>query len=349
MTDFIRAMRRMLLEVEGKRGRPMLLAARVPETLAGCHFDGLDVQTWTGERLLDIFVLGCRSLAADVYAFRRITAGGPIKVYVSLDDHHSSDGYNWAPIEVFRGAFSNWYRQGADGVQAFNFNYAPHAAARRLGLRGAPHFAEPERTHRQAFQEMGDPAALRHKDKTFVLQRRGGGHGPTVVPNPEDWSTPRYWYANSNMLAPLPAALAGDGKADTLLKLFVGDDVNAEAKHIASITMRVLLNDPATRSLPADAKIDQTVIRHFRRRDFLRNSPPTKAIEDRFELRLNNAPLGRPIVEAGWLVFENARPTLFAVGDNLLGLRLRERLPRSHEPVLVEKLEVHVRYRQPSE
>jgi len=60
-----------------------------------------------------------------------------------------------------------------------------------------------------------------------VLQRRGGGHGPTVIPNPEDWSTPRYYFNNSNMLAPLSALLDPEDKVDALLTLEVGDDVNA--------------------------------------------------------------------------------------------------------------------------
>ena len=38
LTDFIRATRAMLLEVERKRGRPFLLAARVPENLEGLSF-----------------------------------------------------------------------------------------------------------------------------------------------------------------------------------------------------------------------------------------------------------------------------------------------------------------------
>ena len=42
-------------------GRPLLLAARLPESVAGCRIDGIDIETWTHERLLDIIVLGCRS------------------------------------------------------------------------------------------------------------------------------------------------------------------------------------------------------------------------------------------------------------------------------------------------
>ena len=57
------------------------------------------------EQLVDVIVLECRSLEVDVADFRRITAGAHIKLYPCLDDHHASDGYYNAPIEVLRGRF----------------------------------------------------------------------------------------------------------------------------------------------------------------------------------------------------------------------------------------------------
>ena len=132
LTDFIRATRAMLQEVARKRGRPLLLAARIPENLEGCHFDGIDAETWAQEELLDIFVMGCRSFDVDIPAFRRITEGTNIKLYPCIDDHHASDGYQWPPIEVMRGVTANWYQQGADGVQTFNFAHAtPEGTDRR--------------------------------------------------------------------------------------------------------------------------------------------------------------------------------------------------------------------------
>ena len=61
LTDLIRRIRMMTLEVERRRGRAFLIAARVPENLVGCHFDGLDVGTWIREQLVDILTLGCRN------------------------------------------------------------------------------------------------------------------------------------------------------------------------------------------------------------------------------------------------------------------------------------------------
>ena len=47
-------------------------------------------------------------------------------------------------------------------------------------------------------------------------------------------------------LAPdLPTPLANDGKVDTLLKLQVGDDVNTDTEKMKSITLKMLLSDPA--------------------------------------------------------------------------------------------------------
>ena len=64
-----------------KRGRPLLLAARVPEDLIGCHFDGMDVETWVRDFLVDILVVGTRTANADIAAFRHMVKGTPIKIY----------------------------------------------------------------------------------------------------------------------------------------------------------------------------------------------------------------------------------------------------------------------------
>ena len=79
VTELMRMARRMLLEVARRRGRPILLAAKVPRNLAGCRVDGLDVETWARQRLVDIFTLGSRSMDVDVGGVRRITAGSDIR------------------------------------------------------------------------------------------------------------------------------------------------------------------------------------------------------------------------------------------------------------------------------
>ena len=351
LTDFIRATRAMLLEVGRKRGRPFLLAVRIPENLEGCHFDGIDAETWAQEELLDIFVMGCRSFDVDIPAFRRITEGTNIKLYPCIDDHHASDGYQWPPIEVMRGVAANWYQQGADGVQTFNFAHATPEETDRL--LGQMYLEKGWGTHRQAYQEIGDSDALKHKNKIFVVQRRGGGHGTTVIPNPEDWSTPRFMYFNTNMFGQLPAPLDNDGKVDTLLTIAVADDASAEADRVDQITLRLLLSDPEAENLPDDERLQQVTVATIGHPDTLQNNPAAKGIEDQIEVRVNNILLETPKIEEGWLVFA-VQPKFLAVGDNLVGVRVSgsgKGIPapmRSTEvqhQILIEKLEVHLKYR----
>ena len=342
LTDFIRATREMLLEVARKRGRPLLLAARVPENLEGCHFDGIDAETWAQEELLDIFVMGCRSFDVDIPAFRRITAGTNIKLYPCIDDHHASDGYQWPPIEVMRGVAANWYQQGADGIETFNFAHAtPEGTDRTVGQM---YLEKGWGTHRQAYHEIGDSNALKHKDKIFVVQRRGGGHGTTVIPNPEDWSTPRFMYFNTNMFGSLPAPLDNDGVVDTLLTIAVADDVAAEADRVDQIALRLLLSDLEAESLPEDRRLQPVTVATIGHPGTLQNIPAAKGIEDQIEVRVNNILLGTPAAEEGWLVFA-VQPKFLAVGDNLVGVRVTERPTEVRHQILIEKLEVHIEYR----
>ena len=342
LTDFIRATRAMLLEVGRKRGRPLLLAARIPENLEGCHFDGIDAETWAREELLDIFVMGCRSFDVDIPAFRRITEGTNIKLYPCIDDHHASDGYQWPPIEVMRGVAANWYHQGADGVQTFNFAHATPEGTDRL--LGQMYLEKGWATHRQAYHEIGDADGLKQKNKIFVVQRRGGGHGTIVIPNPEDWSTPRFMYFNTNMFGQLPAPLDNDGKVDTLLTIGVADDVAAAADRIDQITLRLLLSDPEAENLPDDQRLQPVTVATIGHPGTLENTRAAKGIEGQIEVRINNILLGTPRIEEGWLVFAVQSKSL-AVGDNLVGVRVTERPADAQHQILIEKLEVHLEYR----
>ena len=103
LTELVRTVRRMLLQVGQQRGRPYLLAAKVPQNLAGCRIDGFDVEVWARENLVDIFTLGSRSIDVDLAAFRTITAGRDIKLQPCFDDHHTTDGYRYPPIEILAG------------------------------------------------------------------------------------------------------------------------------------------------------------------------------------------------------------------------------------------------------
>ena len=345
LTDFMRQVRVSLLQVERRRGRPFLLAARVPENLMGCHFDGLDVEAWARQRIVDIFVVGVRSSNVDIADFRRITSGTGIKIYPSFDDHHSSDGYHEPSIRVWRGVAANWWRQGVDGIHTFNLIFPSPKVAAALNFTGG-YSSRPERweRQRQVFRDIGSRETLRGKDKIFYVERRGGGHGPTVFPNPEDWSTPRHMYFNTNMFAPLPVPLDDEGKADTLLTLYVGDDVASAPGGVDAMTLRLLLSDPVAKDLPSHRRLETTLVAVFGHGlSTLKNLPAARGIEKDIEVRVNNLLLKEARVEGGWLVFD-VDPLQFAVGDNLVGVRVKGRRPDLRDQLIIEKLELHVDY-----
>ena len=114
MTDFVRQVRLMLQEVAKKRGRPFLLSVRVADTVPGCHFDGLDVETWVRQNLVDMIVIGTRSIQVDLPGFREVTKGSHVKLYPCTDQHHSPDGYHSLGIEYLRGLAASGRRRGGD-------------------------------------------------------------------------------------------------------------------------------------------------------------------------------------------------------------------------------------------
>lgn len=330
LTGFMRDIRAALLEIEKKRGRPLLVAARVPEDLMGCHFDGMDVETWARDFLVDIFVVGTRTADADISTFRRITRGTPIKVYPSFDDHHSTDGYREPDLEVWRGVCANWWRQNPDGMHTFNLMVSSPQSAENLDLSPSPRW----QTQRKIFSEIGSPETLKGVDKVFFIERRGGGHAEYVVPSPSNWNTPRHMYFQTNMLAALPAVLEDDGKEDTLLTLNVADDVNAASAEIDQITLRIAISDAAGEALSLDERLEM--------------------LGSRVEVRMNNILLDTPHVETveatkanpftNWLIFSVA-PRYVTVGANLVGVRLSQRPAAILGRIQIEKLELHVRYR----
>ena len=316
LTELMRAVRKMTLEIAVARGRPLLVGARVPENLIGCHFDGLDVETWVQEGLVDILSPGSRSLDVDLPAYRRITSGTPIKLYPCNSWEHTSDGYTNVPTRVWHGMVANWWQDQPDGIHTFNLNYQGQDWT--------------------LYQVIGSPQTLQYLDKTFVLQRRGGGHG--MIPAANNWSTPRFFYFLTNMQAPLPAAISADGKTDTLLKLKVADDVHSMAERIDSILLRLLITDTLSKTLRSALP---TPWRHNGEGFY---GPPATGYEKTIEVRINNLLLKSPRVEHDWLLLD-VQPIQLAVGDNLLGISWKSADATQKQSLQVELVELDVNYK----
>lgn len=200
VTKFVRMVREMLLEVADKKGQPILLAVRVPRSLEGCRIDGFDIQSWAEQNLVDILSLGSRSIEVDIESFRKIIGNRPIKLQPCLDDHHAPDGYRCPSIEVFRGTFAKWWKQGTDSVMTFNWASADSKWCEEMGGEVAP------QSQLEAYQEVGTPADLAGKDQTFVVERKGG----------YPWAD---GYFNQNNDSPLPRLLTAAEWASIPLRI----------------------------------------------------------------------------------------------------------------------------------
>jgi hypothetical protein len=159
MTELMRRARTMMDGAAATRGRPMLLAVRVPDSVDYCRAMGIDLGRWLSEDLVDIVVGGgyfklrpWEDLAAlgrehdvPVYACfvpRRLAGGG--------EPEQGTDLRRW------RGEALRAWRAGVNGVYTFN-RFDPSDAI---------------------FREIGDPALLDRLDRTdqesFAVA--GGGY-----------------------------------------------------------------------------------------------------------------------------------------------------------------------------
>lgn len=104
------------------------------------------------------------------------------------------------------------------------------------------------------------------------------------------------------MSAKLPAPLANDGKANTLIGVMVADDVDADTNRIELITILLLLSDTAAEALPEAQRLEQVITAKSARRtpdSCARNSPLAKGIEEYIERPMNKACLDRANVGDG--------------------------------------------------
>lgn len=320
VTRFVRTVRIMLLDVARRRGRPILLAARVPRNLEGCRVDGFDIVEWSRQNLVDVLTLGTRSVDVDVAGYRKATTGSHIKLQPCLDDHHATDGYRYPPIEFFRGAFANWWQQGADSVVTFNWSNAPPEIGDRVGARPGP------KSQQQAYHEIGSPATLANRDKVFVVERRGG----------YPWAE---GYFNRNDTAPLPIRLKPGGRPTTLT-VRISDDLVRLADTVKQVIARVILFQ-ARPDDEFEVRMGGTPLRQLVRdadwKDPQIFSPrPQPASGGSGNYRVNPA---QKLLRLDFAI----DPQVCKVGENRVDVRIAEKAGDSRN-VILEKLEVRVDY-----
>ena len=223
VTEFMRDLRAELLKIGEEQGRVIMLSARVPDCLDGCRQDGLDVEEWIKEDLVDCLTLGSRSFDIKVEEFRALST--EVQLYACYDPHHTVDGYLFPPLETLRGVWYSHLQRGADAVEYFNWSGEgeKEMVARYVHFYGA----DPKRDNfvqyaNEDFTGANDKDFLEQQDKTYVIDRKGG----------YPWGI---GYGNLNADRQLPCAIEDDGQ----VCLYVAENV----KKAKEATLKLLFEE----------------------------------------------------------------------------------------------------------
>ena len=174
-TAFMRRVKGMIDQAGHKKGKRILLGVRVPLTLERCHELGYNLPVWIEQGLVDFISPGAFNefdCAASYSRFAELTAGTGCRLYPTLNPGIREGSRRdrlrhgrLADLPILRGMALSMYRQGADGLSAFNYQYlwARIYADRYLGP------AENWPGGLDYFLELRDPETIRKKERSYVF------------------------------------------------------------------------------------------------------------------------------------------------------------------------------------
>jgi len=217
MTDLFRRTREMMDKIAARRGRPLLMSVRTPDSPGYCKGLGLDIETWMKEDLIDVWV------ATGYFRLREwtdIVKTGhqyDIPVWASMSESRVEPRPLHNSPEAYRARAMNMWNAGVDGIYLFNFDPRGGFWRAERELLQDPHLQLPHKNpHLQLLHELGDPETLATRDKMYVPDARG-------------WANIGYWLKSGNKFYTrarnLPQILT-DGEPKQV-NLLVGDDVSS--------------------------------------------------------------------------------------------------------------------------
>lgn len=148
MTEVITRIRSMTEREGMARGRPFLVAVRVPDSVEYCRAIGIDLERWLREGLVDLMITGGYFRLNDTSYSVALGRKHGVKVYPSLDEPRVRDDAARklrAGTAAYRARALEAWSAGADGVYLFNA-FDPKAPIwRELG--SAPVLASADRDY----------------------------------------------------------------------------------------------------------------------------------------------------------------------------------------------------------
>ena len=157
MTDLMRRVRKMTEEVGIERGRPILVAVRVPDSVGFCRDMGFDIEKWMREGLVDILITTC---------YFRLN---PWEYSVELGHKYGVPVYPCLSDSRVRGE-TRFRRSSVRELPR-----PGHECVDRRGRRSAP--VQPFDPNAAIWKEIGDPEALATMDKLYFVNVRDDDRG----------------------------------------------------------------------------------------------------------------------------------------------------------------------------
>ena len=213
MTGFVRTVRGILREIGRERGRPYLLAIRVPDTPEMALRTGLDVEQWMREGLLDLLIVGGGYMP---YA-------GRLQTFVDLAHRYGIPAYpcinHFREPVAMRSLASNFWAMGADGIYLFNYF---GVGSGMEGGRMVPQVSDPAE-RRKVLSQMGDTASLQGLEKRF----------------PADNGASIFYAGFTNPSGQFPVRMV-EARA---IELMVGDDVGVAERPASELLLIISVAD----------------------------------------------------------------------------------------------------------
>ena len=186
MTNFIQRVKEFITLESTKRGKKILLCARIPRSINECMEIGLDIESWGKKRLIDmanIYFYNLFPIKTTPQEFRQLMPNTLIYGEMNFvmrkgrtPDNFTYGIYRYNTPHIYETSALVFWDLGTDGIGFFNFAYArDHSFGdpRRRSYRGVePPF--------ECLKHICDIDYLRKQPKHYFISPLGGGLPFTV-------------------------------------------------------------------------------------------------------------------------------------------------------------------------
>jgi len=268
LTDMVGKIREEVQRAGEKKGKPILLSARVFPTAALARRFGTDVESWLKKGYLDLLVVGGHCdpylTAGKDLVDRGHACNVPVYICVSgqdllkrgIEGSELPDDFTElsdAGVESWRGAASNAWRAGADGIMTFNV---------------FPEMPGTDQTRRvqTIWSDISDPETLAGKDKLFCIENLGYTRDLCFCVGQSPWEEDV-----------LPIEIEKGSTVERVL--MVGDDISGREDRVRSLRLRIRLDGLSEGDNVVVEMNDTTIEASVESPEWLAGDVPAKAMK----------------------------------------------------------------------